>query len=289
MSYKSQIRLLLFCFLFLPVVLLLIFLIWPAAKMVYYSFTNWDGVLPQFRFIGIRNYTRVITEPLLWLSLKNNMVYALMGIVQNAAALLFAVFLNGRMRLRNVYKTVIFIPYILNITATAYMFNFLYDYREGPVNMLIRTLALEPVKFFSDPGIVIFALVFISNWRWLGYSMILYIAALQSIEPELYEASGIDGANSLQRFRYITFPGILRIVELQLFLALSGSLQAYTESLILTKGGPGKASYTFLYYIIEAYTKFNDYGYAAAASVTLVMIIVVIAAVQRLVVRRGEI
>jgi len=256
--------------------------------MVYYSFTNWDGVLPEFKFIGISNYIRVFNEPLLWISLKNNLVYAVVGFIQNIVAIFFAVILNSRMRGRVFYKTVIFLPYVLNVTATAYMFSFLYDYREGPINLMMRALGREPIKFFSDSDIVIYSLAFISFWRWLGYSMILYISALQSIDPELYEASSIDGANSLQKFRFITFPGIIRVIELQLFLALSGSLRAFTESIILTKGGPGKASYTFLYYIIDAYSRYNDYGYAAAMSVSLVIIIIVIAGIQQLVIRRGE-
>ena len=288
MSYAAQKRILLFCFLFFPVALLLLFLVWPTVRMVYYSFTNWDGVLPEFKFIGISNYIRVFNEPLLWISLKNNLVYAVVGFIQNIVAIFFAVILNSRMRGRVFYKTVIFLPYVLNVTATAYMFSFLYDYREGPINLMMRALGREPIKFFSDSDIVIYSLAFISFWRWLGYSMILYISALQSIDPELYEASSIDGANSLQKFRFITFPGIIRVIELQLFLALSGSLRAFTESIILTKGGPGKASYTFLYYIIDAYSRYNDYGYAAAMSVSLVIIIIVIAGIQQLVIRRGE-
>jgi multiple sugar transport system permease protein len=117
--------------------------------------------------------------------------------------------------------------------------------------------------------------------------MVIYIAALQSIEPDIYESSSIDGANSWQTFRLITLPSILRVVELQLFISLSGALQAFTESLVLTRGGPAKATYTFMYYVIDSFVNFSDYGRAAAMSVLLIVLILAIAGIQRLVVRRG--
>lgn len=286
MNYNLQRKLLIFGFLFFPVLLMLLFLVIPSFRMVFYSFTNWDGVLPAYNFIGLENYKRVFTEETLWLSFKNNGVYALTGIFVNAVALFFAVLLDQKMKAANFYKTVIFLPFVLNVTAIAYMFNYMYDYREGPINMLVRYLGFQPIKFFGE-GLVIFSLVSMSNWRWLGYTMVIYIAALQSIELEIYESASIDGANGWQTFLHITFPSIKRIVQLLLFLSLSGSLQAFTESLVLTHGGPGKASYTFMFYIIDTYTRFNDYGYAAAMSVVLVVVILALAGLQRKMVKGG--
>jgi len=288
MSYKLQKRILLFTFLFAPIVLLSLFLVWPTIRMVIYSFTDWDGVLPSYNFIGIKNFVNVIKDEALWGSLKNNIAYIIAGLLQNILALFFAVTLNRKMRAKEFYKTITFMPYIINITAIAYMFNFLYDYNEGPINLLLKHFHLIPVKFFSDAHIAIFSLASMSFWRWLGYSMIIYIAALQSVPQEIYESSAIDGANSWNTFRYITFPSIINIVQLQLFLSLSGALQAFTETLVLTKGGPGKATYTFVYYILDNYINFNAYGYAAAMSVLLIMIILLITGFQRLVLGGGK-
>jgi multiple sugar transport system permease protein len=163
----------------------------------------------------------------------------------------------------------------------------MYDFNAGPINLFMRHVGLEPIRFFSDTHIAIFSLVSMSAWRWLGYTMVIYIAALQSIEPDIYESSSIDGANSWQTFRFITLPSILRVVELQLFISLSGALQAFTESLVLTRGGPAKATYTFMYYVIDSFVNFSDYGRAAAMSVLLIVLILAIAGIQRLVVRRG--
>lgn len=288
MDYRIQKKVLLITFLFLPMIFLVIFLVFPTLRMVYYSFTNWDGVLPKYRFIGLLNYKRLFTEQVLWLSLKNNGVYALNGILQNVIAIFFAVLLTSKIRFGNFYKTVIFMPYVLNITAVAYMFNYLYDYREGPINMFVKYLHGQPVKFLSSESLVIFSLAFISMWRWTGYTMILYIAALQSVDREMYEASRVDGATSWQTFRYITLPNIIRIIELNLFLAISGAMQAFTEPLIMTHGGPNNASYTFLYYIIDSSATYNDYGYAAAMSCVLILIILFVTMVQRKVLLGGE-
>lgn len=287
MNYGIQRKILLFSFLFLPMLLLVLFLAWPTCRMVFYSFTNWDGTLPTYEYVGLDNYTRSITDQTLWLSLKNNSAYALVAILQNIFALFFAVILSSKMKFKGFYKIMIFLPYVLNVTAVAYMFNFMYDFNSGPVNMFMRYIGLAPIKFFSDSNIAIFSLVSMSAWRWLGYTMVIYIAALQSIDVAVYEASSIDGANKWQTFKFITFPSIKRVIELQLFISLSGSLQAFTESLVLTKGGPAKATYTFMYYIIDTFVNFSDYGLASAMSVLLILIILIIAGIQRLVVKKG--
>ncbi|OCT11825.1 ABC transporter permease [Paenibacillus pectinilyticus] len=288
MSYKLQRKIIISAFLFVPLLFMAAFLFYPTVRMVFYSFTDWDGVLPTYHMVGFANFKRVFTEPLVWLSLKNNAVYALFGIAQNVVALFFAVMLTSRMRGKNVYKTIAFLPYILNITAVAYMFNFLFDYRNGPINDFMRYLAWSPIKFFSDEHLVIFSLASISMWKWLGYTMILYIAALQSMDSDMIEAAKIDGATNWQIFMKITLPNIRRIVELNMFLAISGALQAFTEPLIMTHGGPNQASYTFLYYIIQTYTTFNEYGFAAAMTCTLILIIFVITFLQRKILLRGN-
>jgi multiple sugar transport system permease protein len=287
MSYKLQKRLLITGFLFFPMLLMLLFLVWPTFRMVFYSFTDWDGTLPFYQYVGLRNYKQLFTDSTLWVLLKNNGAYALVGIISNLVALAFAGLLNQKMRGRQIYKTIIFLPYVLNVTAISYMFNFLYDFNEGPINLFMRWAGAEPIRFFSDQNIAIFTLVSMSAWRWLGYTMIIYLAALQSVDPEIYESSCIDGATTWQSFRFISLPNISRIIELQLFLALNGSFQAFTETLILTKGGPGKATYTFMYYVIDNYINYQAYGFAAAMSVILVLLILIVTGIQRKVVRGG--
>ncbi|MFD0674608.1 carbohydrate ABC transporter permease [Cohnella sp. GCM10027633] len=288
MSYKLQRRLLLGGFLFVPMLLMAMLFVYPTARMVFYSFTDWNGISDSYSWVGLHNFVQESTNMSVWKALKNNGIYALNGIVQNVVGLFFAVLLAGKLKGKTAFKMILFVPFILNFSAVVYLFNYLFDYRAGPINMFLKELGASPIRFFSDEHLVTFSLAFISFWRYLGYTMVIYLAALMSVDREIYEAAEVDGCSGWKKFRYITFPSIRRIVELNLFLSLSGALQAFGESLIITQGGPGDASYTFLYYVILLYTKFNSYGPAAALSVLLILLIIVLALIQRIVIMRGE-
>jgi multiple sugar transport system permease protein len=167
------------------------------------------------------------------------------------------------------------------------MFNYIYDFEKGPINIVLGLMGIAPIHFLTNPIIVNVSIAAVCLWRYTGYTMILYIAALQSVNTELYESAMVDGANAWQRFSRITLPSIIRIVELNLFLCLSGGLQAFVEAFIMTKGGPGYDSSTFLTYIVKSAFEFNNYGLAAALSFALLTIIIVVTLIQRKVILRG--
>jgi len=288
MTYRTQKKLLLGTFLLLPLMLMGLFFIYPFLRLFYMSFTDWDGIMPQYSFVGIDNYIEVFRTPDVWISLRNNVIYIVNGVLQNIIALLFAVLLTSKTRARNFYKASIFLPFIINSAAVAFMFTFIFDFERGPVNAVITALGAKPVSFLGNVSIVNFSLAGISLWRYTGYTMILYIAAFQSINPDLYESSMIDGAGAWQNFIYITLPEIKTIVELNLFLTLSGGLQAFVEPFIVTKGGPVNASNTFVLYTINAFTQFNRYGFAAALSVILLVIVLILSGVQKKLIFRGD-
>ncbi len=287
MSYKMQQKLILGGFLTLPVVLLVLFLIYPTMRLFYMSFTDWDGVLPRKSFVGLSNYMEVFSTAEVWLSLKNNLFYIVNGILQNIIALLFAAILNDRLKGRNFFKAAIFLTYVINSAAVGYMFNYIYDFEKGPINTFLGLLGAAPVHFLTDPFLVNVSIAGVSLWRYTGYTMVLYLAALQSVPSELYESAMVDGANGWQRFVKITIPSIIRVVELNLFLCLSGGLQAFVEAFIMTNGGPGYDSSTFLIYIIKAAFQFNRFGLSAALSFSLLVLIIIVTQVQRRVVLRG--
>lgn len=288
MNYKMQKQILLTTFLFVPLMMLFAFLIYPTFKLVLMSFTNWDGVMPHFRWVGWSNYQAVFETPEVWLSLKNNGIYFLNGLVQNALALMFAVILASKLRGRNLFKATLFLPYIINSAAIAFMFNYIFDFERGPINYILVALHLEPIRFLSDADIVTFSLAGVSLWRYFGFTMVIYLAALQSIPNELYESAKVDGANAWKLFRYITLPSIHRIIELNLFLTLSGSLRAFEEAWVMTnKGGPGYASSTFMTYIMRSAFDFNNYAFAAALSIVLLVMVVIATLIQRKLVLRS--
>jgi raffinose/stachyose/melibiose transport system permease protein len=215
-------------------------------------------------------------------------VYLVTGLVQNFVAIIIAVILVSKIKGTNFFRALIFMPYIINSVAVAFMFNFMYDFTRSPINIILQNIGLTPVDFIGNTKYVNISLAAISFWRYLGLNMVIYIAALQSVPREIYEAADIDGANSIQVLRLITLPSIKRIIELNLFLSLSGSLQAFIEALIITKGGPGSASRTFVYTIVKNAFEANNFSFAAALAVVLIIMTLIITGIQRKFVLRGE-
>lgn len=287
MSYKTQEKIIIIAFLTIPFALMVMFLIYPTIRVVYMSFTNWDGVLPKMEFVGLKNYKYIfLVDKEAWVSLSNNLVYAVSGLVQNIVALLLAILLTSKVKGRNLLRAVIFLPYILNSVAVSYMFDFMYNYERSPINVMLNAFSLTPIDFLDGSHVNI-SLALVCFWRYAGYSMIIYIAALQSISKDIYESAQIDGANAPQTLGYIILPNIKRIIELNLFLTLSGSLNAFVEPWIITKGGPGTMSRTFLFTIVKNAFEFSRFSYAAALAVVLILMALLLTGIQKKVILRG--
>jgi multiple sugar transport system permease protein len=287
MNYKTQERIIIISFLTVPFILMVMFLIYPTIRMLYMSFTNWDGVLPKMDFVGLKNYIYIFkVDKEAWVSLGNNLIYAVSGLIQNVIALLLAMVLTSKIKGRNLFRAVIFLPYILNSVAVSYMFDFMYNYERSPINLILTALNLHSVDFLNGANVNL-SLAAVCFWRYAGYSMIIYIAALQSIPQDIYESAQIDGANAAQTLWYITLPNIRTIIELNLFLTLSGSLNAFVEPWIITKGGPGTMSRTFLFTIVKNAFEFSRFSYASALAVVLIFMALTLTWIQKRVVMRG--
>lgn len=290
-GYKMQKRIIIALFLFLPIVFLFMFFIYPVLDLIRLSFTtNASGLkfsVNYFNFeymqLGLKNYKMAFDSSEIWIALKNNLYYFAGAIFQNMLALFLAVIILSGIRCANMFKTCIFIPYIINAAAIAFMFKFMYQPLQinGVINTFLHSLGLKTIPFLSGEGIVNSSMVFVSIWRYLGFSIVIYITAIQSVQRELYESSRVDGANAWQDFWYITFPGIKRIIELSMIIGLAGALNAFTEAHIITSGGPGYESTTFLLYALNVAFQFNQYGLASALSVLLALIIIFITIIQR--------
>ncbi len=288
MSYKIQKRILLCTFLLLPMLLMAMFLIYPSFKLFQMSFYNWDGVLPDKQFVGFTNYVYAFTDSEGFPMLVHNIPYIITGFLQNIIGLILAVILISKLKGRNIFRSILFFPYIINSVAVAFMFNYMYDFTRSPINLALQAIGLSPVEFIGTPRLVNISLAAISLWRYLGFTVVIYIAALQSVPREMYEAAEIDGANSAQTLRYITLPSIKSIVELNLFLSLSGALNAFIETLVITHGGPGSSSRTFVYTIVVNAFQTNRFSFAAALSIILIAIILLVTGIQRKVVLRDK-
>lgn len=268
--------------LIIPTFLLIAFVMFPAIDLLRMSFTNWDGYSPESKFIGLENYVSMFKNPDLWQSLKNNAVYFFVHLCMIPVELGFAVLLVSKLRAAKFYKTMVFMPYIINGVAIAYAFSYFFSPINGAFDAILEVLHLEMLSrnWLSDTKIVNIVLSFISVWRFSGYHVVLFMAALQSLPQDVQEAARVDGANALQMFKYIQIPSIMLMVDFILFDNIRGALQVFDIPFVITGGGPGYASSTFTLYTIKTAFTFSNFGLASTMAVAIMIMIVVIYVIQ---------
>lgn len=272
--------------LFLPMLLLIGFVVFPAFDLFHMSFTNWDGFSKDRQYVGFGNYISMLHNEDLWLSLKNNAIYFVVHICMIVVELGFAVLLTGKLRAAKFYKTVVFMPYIINGVAIAYAFSYFFSPINGAFDAILESVNLGSMSrnWLSDTKIVNYILSFVSVWRFSGYHVILFMAALQSLSKDIEEAARVDGANAWHLFRYIQIPAIMLMVDFVFFDNIRGALQVFDIPFVMTAGGPGYASSTFTLYTIKTAFTFSNFGLAATMAVAIMIMIVVIYYIQNFII-----
>lgn len=267
----------------IPVLLLVCFVVVPAIDLIRMSFTNWDGLSKTSDFIWLDNYISMLKNPDLWQSLKNNAVYFFVHLLTIPVELAFAVLLTSKLRAAKFYKTMVFLPYIINGVAISYAFSYFFSPINGAFDSILEAIKLGMLSghgWLSDEKIVNFTLAFVSLWRFSGYHIVLFMAALQSVNQDIMEAATIDGASSWQLFRYIQTPSIMLMVDFVLFDNIRGAMQVFDIPFVMTQGGPGYASSTFTLYTIKTAFTFSNFGLAATMAVAIMLMIILIYIVQ---------
>lgn len=279
-------------FLLIPLVLLLLFTIIPAVNMGIYSFQQRDQLGVSWEWVGFDNYARIFTDDAYLSTFKNSLYYLVGSFLQQIIALLIASILCSKIKLSGLFKGILFFPYMMNGVAVSLIFRRFFQKgdgitnTEGTLNSIFMLFGLDPVKWLSDPSIVNYCLVFASIWRYIGFDIIMYIGAIQSISPDIYEAADLDGANAWQRFRYIVFPSIRPIVSLQLILAVKGAISVFEIPYIITGGRTGTG--TFVIKTIETAFQYQKIGLASAMAIVLLAIILVVTGIQKAVFRERK-
>lgn len=277
-----------FVSLVVPVLLLAIFVVLPAFNLFGMSLTNWDGLSVKKEFIGLTNYyTMLFRSPDLWLSLRNNGTYFFVHLLFIPIELAIAIMLNSKFKGAKFFKTMTFLPYIINGVAIAYAFSYFFSPINGAFNAIFMALGLEGLirNWISDVKIVNYVLSSVSLWRFSGYHVIIFIAALQSIPQDILEAATVDGANAWQKFKAIQVPAIRLVIEFILFDNVRGALQAFDIPFVMTSGGPGYASSTFTLYTINTAFKFNNFGLASTMAIAIMFLIIIVYLIQNLLIK----
>lgn len=277
-----------YVFMFPAVVIVVLFIIYPSVWAFVVSFKEGSiiafgrkGVIAAGHWIGLKNYLELCTDTLFLKSLLNTLYFSLIFIpLTMFASLWLAIVLNKNIIIKSFLKSIFFMPYVVSIVSTCLIFLLLFSSETGFINGVLSYLNIKGPKWLSDSTYAMPVVAFMSSWRRVGYFMLLYIAALQSIPEDLYEAAAIDGTNSFQNFRFITWPMLKKINFIIFILLLVNCFNIFQEIYVMTGGGPGDSTVTVSYLIYnEAFTYFRI-GKAAAMSYVLFFIIIIISVVQ---------
>ena len=268
-------------FLIVPLVLLIVFTYLPFAEMVSYSFYNMKYTGAR-KFVGWKNYMKVFQRSDCFGALKLSLYYMLGSVVQLAIALYLATMLSFKTRFGDLFKGFMFFPFLINGIAVGFIFKFFYT-RGFVFDTVLQWCGfqLDNLPYWlKDQSINNFSLVGTSVWRYFGQNMVLFIGAIMSVDPELYEASMLDGANKWHQFLYIILPSIKTILTLNVILSITGSLSAFEPPYVITDGANGTGTYFVIMHQI-AHTQ-QKVGLASAMAVVLLTIILVVTVAQKL-------
>ncbi len=262
----------------------LFFTILPIVFVIYISFTNWDVVsgIEGMKFVGLKNYLELPHDIWFTDSLKNNIRYTLLVVpIGLVLSLLVALVLNDKIFAPAPVRTMFFVPYIANVVAVSAVWMALYHPKYGPINAVLRSLGFsDPPMWLASTKWALPAIVIMNIWGGLGYNAVIYLAGLQTIPKELYEAGEIDGASGFQRLTKITLPMLTPTIFFLLITSMIGSFQLFGQVNLLTQGGPGRATTVLAYYMYLAGFRFFEMGYAASIAIFLFVIVFIITLIQ---------
>lgn len=270
------------------IILFSVFMIYPVIKSLILSFQNFtEG---QYIFCGLENYTTLLKDEVFWKSLKNTFIYLAVQVpVMVVLSLVLGVMIEQAfLKFRSGFRMSIFLPSVTALVAYSIVFKLLFNTDFGIINSALRTLGFDGVDWLNTIWGARFAIIAAITWRWTGYNTIIMIAGLKNIPLELYESADIDGANAFQKFFYITIPMVKSIMLFVSITSTIGTLQLFDESFVLTGGGPNNATITIGHYLYNTGFSYYKFGYAAAISYALVVIIGILSIIQFRMSKGGE-
>lgn len=259
----------------------MLFTFYPIIKTIYLSFYHSDLGIGASTFSGGDNFSRMLNDEVFWKVLKNNVIFAA-GTVPFGVGLglLMAILVNRAIKGNGIVKTFFFYPIVIPVIAVANIWLFIYTPEYGLLSQILSVFGIGSVNMLGHTNTVLLGMIIMLIWKEAGFFMIFYLAGLQNVPRELYEASMIDGASSWYQFRRITFPLVMPTTLFVLIIAITNAFKLVDHLVVMTQGGPDNASNLLLYYIYENAFKFLDYGLAATLTVVMLVLMVIISAFQ---------
>ncbi|GAB3835152.1 carbohydrate ABC transporter permease [Kribbella italica] len=260
-------------------VLFAVFGAFPVFFSIWLSFHSWDGI-GQMTWVGLEQYSYLLTDPTFWKSITNTLIiWVLSTVPMLLLALVIANSLHNATRFRSFYRIAYFIPNITSVVAVTMVFGSVFSNNFGLLNAFLTSIGLDKIEWLSQPWGIKIAIATIVAWRWTGYNAIIFLAGLQAISSDIYEAAKVDGASSRQQFWQITVPLLRPVILFTAVTSTIGGLQIFTESQVLfgasgSIGGPGDGGLTIVSYLYDNAFGSNQFGYGAAIGWALFILIV---------------
>lgn len=275
----------------LPAILVYgIFKLVPLISGIYMALLRWDGIAEP-RFIGLRNFEKILNDKPTLMVLGNNVEYAVITVVGKIALSLFlAIMLNQALRGRTFYRTSLFMPVVMSFVVIGILWRWLFNTEFGLLNNLFEGVGLGFLAqdWLGDTNIALKSLTVVDIWKWYGFHMVIFLAGLQGIPNELYEAAKIDGASVWQQFRHITLPMLQPVMIVNVTLSLMGAFNVFDIPYVMTEGGPANSTNVMALHIYLRGFKFYRFGFSAALSYVLLTIVTLVAAVQLWLMTRAD-
>jgi multiple sugar transport system permease protein len=269
-----------------------VFFFLPVLAALGISLTDFDiyalADLDNLRFVGARNYLRLLETPLFWKALGNTLFFVIVGVpLSIAASLGTALLLHSRLaRFKAVFRTALFAPVVTTVVAVAVIWRYLLHTRYGLLNYVLGRFGIEPIDWLGDPDWAMPAIILFAVWKNFGYNMIIFLAGLQNIPDDLYEAARIDGATRAQQLRFVTIPALAPTMLLVSILTIAGYFQLFAEPYVMTEGGPVQSTTSVLYLMYIEGFKWWNLGSASAVAFVLFLLMFAVTALQLHLVRR---
>ncbi len=259
----------------------IIFSILPFVYTIYYSFTDYTDMNPvNLHFMGFSNYIKVFQTPLMRKAITNSVIYGvLLTSFQVLLGLPLAVVLNQKLKTRNLLRAVFFFPAVFSSLIIGYLWSYLMSSSDlGLINQMLQGLGMEKYNFFTADN-ALYSVIFTQVWQWTGWAMVIFLANLQGISPDMYEAAAIDGASGLKKFFYVTLPMMCPSVKIVVVTGLIGGMKVYDIIYSMTSGGPGDATQTVMTVMMKKGISDGFYNTGSAFGVCFFVVVVFISAV----------
>ena len=260
------------------VILLIAFLVVPMIYTVYFSGFKYQIMRPDaMKFIGFENYQKLFSDKNFWLALKNTVYFTVIVVpCQCALALALALLVSKKFRGVAVFRTMYFAPQLTSMVVISVLWSVLYNANPntGLINSILVSLGMSPIKFLSDANTAMNSIIFMSAWQGAGYQMMIFLAGLQGIPRDQYEAASVDGATKFKQFLYITLPGLKGTIKYVIMITMIQAMKLFTQPYIMTQGGPKNYTKTLVYYIYTQGFQKGNFGYACSIAAVFFVIVV---------------